>query len=230
MPWYKQSGAFQRRAAVNHQLRWPFARGDGELQLLKAGKRTILGPKPAESGECRFNWVPTAKASKQSDVRLHLDGRAVPEGGGVRPPAQTELSELRHPSGVLRLRRPAGDRVANRRYVLASAGDRAARRQQHAATEDGRYSQGEAQTPQSKLTCHRNYSGNRLINTSCVAAVVCIRPSENTYSRSSDCPTGPVTAKLCVLPWGDPLLACPLGFARKNAVREEGNASAVVDR
>ena len=54
MPWYKQSGAFQRRAAVNHQLRWPFARGDGELQLLKAGKSAILGPKPPESGECRL--------------------------------------------------------------------------------------------------------------------------------------------------------------------------------
>ena len=54
MPWYKQSGAFQRRAAVNHQLRWPFARGDGELPLLKAGKSTILGPKPPESGECRL--------------------------------------------------------------------------------------------------------------------------------------------------------------------------------
>ena len=55
MPWYKQSGAFQRRAAVNHQLRWPFARGDGELPLLKAGKSAILGPKPPESGECRIN-------------------------------------------------------------------------------------------------------------------------------------------------------------------------------
>jgi hypothetical protein len=54
MPWYKQSGAFQRRAAVNHQLRWPFARGDGELPLLKAGKSAILGPKPPESGECRL--------------------------------------------------------------------------------------------------------------------------------------------------------------------------------
>ena len=50
MPWYKQSGAFQHRAAVNHQLRWPFARGDGELPLLKAGKSAILGPKPPESG------------------------------------------------------------------------------------------------------------------------------------------------------------------------------------
>ena len=61
---------------------------------------------------------------------------------------------VRDPSGALRLRRPAADRVANRRYVFASAGDCAARRQQHAATEDGRYSQGEAQTAQSKLTCH----------------------------------------------------------------------------
>lgn len=82
---------------------------------------------------------------------------------------------------MLRLRRRAADRVANRRYVLTSAGDRAARRQQHAAAEDGRYSQDEAQTPQSKLTCHQNDSRNRLINTPCVAAVVCIRPSENTY-------------------------------------------------
>ena len=57
MPWYKQSGAFQRRAAVNHQLRWPFARGDGELPLLKAGKSTILGLKPPEFGECRLKRV-----------------------------------------------------------------------------------------------------------------------------------------------------------------------------
>ena len=46
MPWYKQSGAFQRRAAVNHQLRWPSAHGAGELPLLKAGKNAILDAKP----------------------------------------------------------------------------------------------------------------------------------------------------------------------------------------
>ena len=57
MPWYKQSGAFQRRAAVNHQLRWPFARGDGELPLLKASKSAILGSKPPESGGCQFKLV-----------------------------------------------------------------------------------------------------------------------------------------------------------------------------
>jgi hypothetical protein len=54
MPWYKQSGAFQHRAAVNHQLRWPFARGDGELPLLEAGKSAILDPKLPEPGECRI--------------------------------------------------------------------------------------------------------------------------------------------------------------------------------
>jgi hypothetical protein len=70
MPWYKQSGAFQRRAAVNHQLRWPFARGDGELPLLKADKSAILGPKTPESGECRLinqlNLMrPTSKTSRR---------------------------------------------------------------------------------------------------------------------------------------------------------------------
>jgi hypothetical protein len=44
-PWYKQSGAFQRRAAVNHQLRWPFARGDGDLPLLKPVRSAILALK-----------------------------------------------------------------------------------------------------------------------------------------------------------------------------------------
>jgi hypothetical protein len=44
-PWYKQSGAFQRRAAVNHQLRWPFARGDGDLPLLKPVRSAILASK-----------------------------------------------------------------------------------------------------------------------------------------------------------------------------------------
>ena len=45
MPWYKQSGAFQRRAAVNHQLRWPFARGDGDLPLPKPVRDAILASK-----------------------------------------------------------------------------------------------------------------------------------------------------------------------------------------
>jgi hypothetical protein len=58
----KQSGAFQHRAAVNHQLRWPFARGDGELPLLKAGKNAILDPKPPESGECRIKCAYNARS------------------------------------------------------------------------------------------------------------------------------------------------------------------------
>ena len=45
LPWYKQSGAFQRRAAVNHQLRWPFARGDGDLPLPKPVRNAILASK-----------------------------------------------------------------------------------------------------------------------------------------------------------------------------------------
>jgi hypothetical protein len=45
MSWYKQSGAFQRRAAVNHQLRWPFARGDGDLPLPKLVRSAILASK-----------------------------------------------------------------------------------------------------------------------------------------------------------------------------------------
>ena len=53
MPWYQQSGAFQRRAAVNHQLRWPFARGDGELPLLKAGKSD--DPRPETAGIWRMS-------------------------------------------------------------------------------------------------------------------------------------------------------------------------------
>lgn len=42
--------------------------------------------------------------------------------------ARTEPSAfLGYSSGALRLDGPTGDRVANRRYVLASAGDRTAR-------------------------------------------------------------------------------------------------------
>jgi hypothetical protein len=45
MPWYKQSGAFQRRAAVNRQLRWPFARGHIDLLLSKPVRSAILASK-----------------------------------------------------------------------------------------------------------------------------------------------------------------------------------------
>jgi hypothetical protein len=51
MPWYKQSGAFQRWGAVSRRLRTPFARGDGELPLRKSFKGAI---KPPESGGCRL--------------------------------------------------------------------------------------------------------------------------------------------------------------------------------
>ena len=49
---YKQSGAFQRRAAVNHQLRWRFARGDGDLPLPKPVRNAIWPRNGRESGEC----------------------------------------------------------------------------------------------------------------------------------------------------------------------------------
>jgi hypothetical protein len=45
MPWYKQGGAFQRRAAVNHQLRWPFARGDVDLPMPKPVRSAIPASK-----------------------------------------------------------------------------------------------------------------------------------------------------------------------------------------
>jgi hypothetical protein len=45
MLWYKQSAAFQRRAAINHQLRWPFARGHVDLLLSKTVRSAILGSK-----------------------------------------------------------------------------------------------------------------------------------------------------------------------------------------
>jgi hypothetical protein len=38
MPWYKQSGAFQRRGDVNRRTRPLFASGGGELPLPKAFK------------------------------------------------------------------------------------------------------------------------------------------------------------------------------------------------
>ena len=44
MPWHRQSGAFQRRAAVNHQLQWPFARGNG-LPLPETIRSAILALK-----------------------------------------------------------------------------------------------------------------------------------------------------------------------------------------
>jgi hypothetical protein len=46
MPRYKQSATFQRGAAFNCRVRSPFARGDGELPMLKAFKGAILTLKP----------------------------------------------------------------------------------------------------------------------------------------------------------------------------------------
>ena len=45
MLWYKQSGVFERRAAVNHQLRWPFARRGGDLPLPEPVRSAILASK-----------------------------------------------------------------------------------------------------------------------------------------------------------------------------------------
>jgi hypothetical protein len=45
MPWYKQSSAFQRRAAVNHRLRWFFPRADGNLPLPTLLRGAILASK-----------------------------------------------------------------------------------------------------------------------------------------------------------------------------------------
>jgi hypothetical protein len=35
---------YWRRPALNHQLRWPFARGDGDLPLPKPVRSAILAP------------------------------------------------------------------------------------------------------------------------------------------------------------------------------------------
>jgi hypothetical protein len=54
MPRCRPVSAGQRSSAINHQLRSPAARGDGDLPLLKAFKGAILAPKSLESGECRL--------------------------------------------------------------------------------------------------------------------------------------------------------------------------------
>ena len=58
---------------LNHQLRWPFARGDGELPLLKTGKTAILGPKPG-SGSA---GIAPATVSAQGLVTTHRISAAV---------------------------------------------------------------------------------------------------------------------------------------------------------
>ena len=64
MLWYKQSGVFERRVAVNHQLRWPFARGGGDLPLPEPVRSAILASKrPAiwrmsVSTDCRHLGFP----------------------------------------------------------------------------------------------------------------------------------------------------------------------------
>ena len=101
MPWYKQSGAFQRRAAVDHQLRWPFARGDGELPLLKAGKSTILGPKPPQSGECRIHWSVRVKRNLYGARLFHRAS----DGGDDRRQLHHSAVELDGFRGIERDRR-----------------------------------------------------------------------------------------------------------------------------
>jgi hypothetical protein len=49
-----QSGSFQHRVLFSHQLRWPFARGNGDLLLPKPVRSVILTPeRPGTWRECR---------------------------------------------------------------------------------------------------------------------------------------------------------------------------------
>ena len=89
---YKQSGAFQRRAAGSNQLRWPFARGIGELPLLKAGKSTILGLKPPESGECRF-MATTAGKHLWGLARIAMGSAALIALGFAAPAAAQQQNQ-----------------------------------------------------------------------------------------------------------------------------------------
>jgi hypothetical protein len=55
MPRYKQTGAFQRWAAVSRQLRSPSSRGDDELLLPNPPRSAILARNRWVSGECRLS-------------------------------------------------------------------------------------------------------------------------------------------------------------------------------
>jgi hypothetical protein len=79
MPWYKQSGAFQRRAAVNHQLRWTFARGGDDLALPKPVRSAILALEPPGSGEYRLKHLFPGDGTV--NIQVKLIGNRAPANG-----------------------------------------------------------------------------------------------------------------------------------------------------
>jgi hypothetical protein len=81
-------------------------------------------------------WQPSQRVPTESRADglapvFGLDGGTLPAGLlallACPTPGGSFRRFLGHPSGALRLYRPTADRVANRRYVLTSARDRAAR-------------------------------------------------------------------------------------------------------
>jgi len=73
MPRCGRSGARQRFSAVNHRLRLPLARDEGDLLLPKPVKRAFWPQNRRESGECRLKCI-------------------IGSGGSAQPAASTAVS------------------------------------------------------------------------------------------------------------------------------------------
>ena len=71
MPSYKQSGTFQHRAAVNHQLQ-PFAHGDGDLPLAQAGQ--MRDPALASFDQTKEKNLPRFQALNLASARIDTHG------------------------------------------------------------------------------------------------------------------------------------------------------------
>jgi Transposase DDE domain group 1 len=61
MPWDKQIGRASALQCLSRRPRPPFARGDGDLPLLKPANRAMLAAKPRVSGDAGYNQRGTAE-------------------------------------------------------------------------------------------------------------------------------------------------------------------------
>jgi hypothetical protein len=66
MPWYQQSGAFQRRAPSTTSFDGPVLAVTANCRCSRRAKARPFGPKPLESGECRI--TPASLA-----LRVHIN-------------------------------------------------------------------------------------------------------------------------------------------------------------
>jgi hypothetical protein len=95
MPWYKQSGAFQRRAAVNHHFDGPLLAVTANCRCSRRAKARSSARNYPESGECRMTPLSASETFQRNVSRMNVEDIEKYDGLGTEALMEMLGAELR---------------------------------------------------------------------------------------------------------------------------------------